>query len=424
MIKHTLTVAWKEIQLIARDRGSLVILFLLPLLFGTLYGSINLQFAGDGETSTILVNVALVNQDEGIFGEQIALALEEIAVLKVETLDSAAADAASVAEQRVAEGRVSAAIVIPTGFSADIEAYTPTAIEVIVDPAQPETASIVGGIMHKVIDEATVWGEVLYAVRTLLDESGVLVDAPPETQIAIQAQNLGVIMTRINEMRRAPRVTVSSQNLEGAIIEGGIELFFALLFPGITVMFVFFGVGMAAASLLTERETGALRRLLAAPIPRGSIIAGKMLGYMALVCLQVVVLFGVASTFFGMPLGESPVALVLLTLLLAFVATALGMLLAALAHSPKQADSIGTILGFVLGGLGGCVAITPTPMTRTEGFMSVIARLTPHGHAVDAYYSLMAEKATLLGILPQLGILLAMGLAFFLIATWKFRFTE
>lgn len=419
MIRHSLTVARKEIQLIARDRGSLVILFLLPLLFGSLYGSINLHFAGEGELASVLVDVALVNQDEGIFGEQVTLAVGDIDVLRVETVESTAA-----AERLVAEGQVSAAIIIPAGLTLDIDAYTPTAIEVIVDPAQPESAGIVGGIMNKVIDEATVWGEVQYAIRTLLDESGVLADASDETRRAIEAQNLGVTMTRINEMRRTPRVAVVSEDLEGAVIEGGIELFFALLFPGITVMFVFFSVGMSGASLLSERETGALRRLLAAPIPRGAIIAGKMLGYMALVCLQVIVLFGVAHSLFGMPLGRSPVALVVLTLLLALVATAMGMMIAALSRSSKQADNVGTVLGFVLAGLGGCLAIGPTPLTRTEGFMSVIARLTPHGHAVEAYYSLMAENAGLVRILPELAVLLAIGVAFYLIATWRFRFTE
>ncbi len=379
MIRHTLTVAWKEIQLIARDRGSLVILFLLPLLFGTLYGSINLHFADEGGASSVLVDVCLVNEDEDVFGAQVALALGGIKVLSVETLDSAAE-----AERRVAEGQVSAAIIIPAGFTAAIDSYTPTEIAVIVDPAEPESASIVVGIMNKVVDEATVWGEVQYGIRTLLDEAGVLADAGPETHRAIEAQNLGVIMTHLNEMRRTPLVTVVSEDLEGAVIEGGIALFFALLFPGITVMFVFFGVGMSGASLLNERETGALRRLLAAPIPRGAIIGGKMLGYMALVCLQVIVLFGVAHAFFGMPLGESPLALALLTLLLAFVATAMGMMIAALSRSSRQADSVGTVLGFVLGGLGGCIAISPTPLTRTEGFMSVVARLTPHGNAVDA----------------------------------------
>ena len=35
-ISQALTVAWKEIQLLARDRGVLGVFFLLPLLFGSL----------------------------------------------------------------------------------------------------------------------------------------------------------------------------------------------------------------------------------------------------------------------------------------------------------------------------------------------------------------------------------------------------
>lgn len=416
---YTLSVAWKEIQLIAKDRGSLAILFLLPLLFGSLYGSINLQFARENAASNVLVAICLVNEDDGIFGQEVAQAMQGIDVLSVETLASAAE-----AEQRVSEGAVAAAVIIPAGFTADINTHTPTTIEVIVDPAEPESASIVSGIMNKVVDEAAIWGEVQYGIHTLLAESGVLNDASSETQRAIEAQNLGVIMTRLNEMRSSPLIVVSSEDLEGATVEGGIEMFFALLFPGLTVMFVFFILGMAAASLLNERESGTLHRLLAAPMPRGSIIAGKMLGYMALVCMQVVVLFSVAHSFFGMPLGESPLALVLLTLALAWVATALAMMIAALSKSPRQADSLGTVLGFVLGGLGGCIAIGPTPILRTQGFMSALARFIPHAHAVEAYYRLMAENATFVQVLPQIGILLAMGTACFAVATWRFRFSD
>ena len=416
-ISHTLSVAWKEIQLISKDRGSLAVLFLLPLLFGSLYGGINLKMAGNGDDPTILLDVCLVNEDAGIFGVEVAKALKGIDELQIETFDMVAD-----AEQRVADGEATAAILIPADFTQKINAHTPTAIEVIVDPAQPESASIVTGIMNQVVAEVTIWGEVQYGIRTILDESGVLADAGAEVRRAVEAQNLGVIMTRLNEMRRNPAIVVTSEDLEGAKIEGGITIFFALMFPGITVMFVFFTVGMSGASLLSEREAGTLRRLLAAPIPRGAIIAGKMLAYMLLVCLQVVVLFGVANILFDMPLGKSPVALVLLTLALALVATALGMLVAALSGTAQQADNIGTVLGFVLAGIGGCIAMSQTPLTRTEGFMGVLSNLTPHGHALEGYYRLMAENATFVQILPEIGILLAMGVVFFLVARWRFRF--
>ena len=60
-ISHTLTVAWKEIQLLAKDRGALSVLFLLPLLFSSLYGSINIQTAGGGD-AIISLDICLVNQ--------------------------------------------------------------------------------------------------------------------------------------------------------------------------------------------------------------------------------------------------------------------------------------------------------------------------------------------------------------------------
>jgi ABC-2 type transport system permease protein len=98
------------------------------------------------------------------------------------------------------------------------------------------------------------------------------------------------------------------------------------------------------------------------------------------------------------------------------------MLVAALSGTAQQADNIGTVLGFVLGGIGGCIAMSATPLTRADGFMGVLSNLTPHGHALEGYYRLMAENATFVQILPEIGILLAMGVVFFLVARWRFRF--
>ncbi len=417
-ISNTLAVAWKEIQMIVKDRGSLAILFLLPLLLGSVYGSINLQMEADSEEPAILLDVLLVNEDGAAFGNQVADALKEIDELNVEDVATPAQ-----AEERVATGEAAVAVLIPAEFTKKVDSHIPSAIEVVVDPAQPESASIVTGIMNQVVTEVTIWGEIQYGIRALLDESGMLANAGEETRRAVEAQNLGVIMTSLNELRQNPAILVASEDLEGEAVEGWMTTFFAYLFPGFAVMFAFFTVGMSGASLLTERDTGTLRRLLAAPISRGAIIGGKMLAYMLLVCMQVFVLFGVASIFFGMPLGESPLALVLLTLALALVVAAMGMLIASLANTAKQADSVGTILGFVLAGIGGAIAFSATPLSRSEGFMGVLSKLTPHAHAVEGYYRLMAENASITQILPQLGVLLAMGIGFVLIARWRFRFT-
>ncbi len=361
-VRHCLIVAGKEIQVLLRERGALAVLFLLPLLIGSLYGSMQLQMARDSEVDPIFVTIALVNQDAGTFGGELSKALHNISILGILEPQTPAE-----AESVVAEGDVTAAIIIPEDFTSQIDAHVPTQIEVILDPADPQRAEIVNGIMQTAVAEATIWGEVQYGMRTVLRESGLLDDADPDTQRAVAAQSLGVIMTRINELRSDPSIRVVHEGVEGATVDSGIIVFLANMFPGITVMFVFFVVGVAGRSLMHEREAGTLRRLLAAPIPKASVIAGKVLAYTLLVCLQVAVLFGVANIAFKMPLGRAPLALVLVTVTLGLVASAMGMLVASFSKSAKQADSVGTILGFVLAGLGGAIAISQFPVGRSGG---------------------------------------------------------
>ncbi|HEY45058.1 MAG TPA: ABC transporter permease [Anaerolineae bacterium] len=416
-IRYTLSVAWKEIQVFTRDRGAMALLLLFPILLSSVQGGANVAMAAEGETPSILLHVGLVNEDSGTFGSEVSKAIQSIEVLAVETFTQEGE-----AEGKVAKGEAAAAIVIPADFSEKIDAYTPVAIEVVVDPAQPESVSIITGIMNQVVDEVTIWGEVQYGIRTVLDNSGLLDGATPEQRAAVGAQNLGVIMTRLNEMRRNPAIEVISEDLEGEASEGGLMAYLSYVFAAYIVLFIFFVVGTCAESIQDEREMGTLRRLVAAPIPRGAVIGGKMLGYMLIPCLQAVILFAIGHFFFDIPLGQSPAGLIVLTIVVAGVSTSLGLLLATLVKSKKQAGDMGTLLGFVLGFAGGAIPIAPLLMTRMEGAMSILSRFVPHANAIEAYYRLVAENASLMDILPEIGILVGMILVFLLIAVRRFKF--
>ena len=283
---------------------------------------------------------------------------------------------------------------------------------------------VVTGIMNQVVDEVTVWGEVQYGVRNLLNQSGLLEQASLEQRRGIEAQTLGAIMTRLNEMRSNPPIAVANEDLAGAAVEGGIQGFIAYLYPGFSVMFIFFMVSGTASWLLMERESGALRRLTASPLSSGALLGGKMLAYTIIPCLQAILLFSVANRFFGMSLGQDPLALAVLTLVTALTATGLGLLVATLAKSSAQASNIGVLLGFILGGIGGCFPTQGEPLSRLGGFISYLSKLTPQANAVEGFYSLFAENATFIQILPQIAILLGMCLVFFFIAIYRFRFLQ
>jgi ABC-type multidrug transport system permease subunit len=276
--------------------------------------------------------------------------------------------------------------------------------------------------MNQVFDEVTIWGEVQYGIRSVLEESGLLQEASPAQMAAFRAQNLGVIMTQLNEIRRNPAIEVISEDLKGEVSEGGIMAYVAYVYAAYVVLFIFFVVGTCAESIQDEREMGTLRRLVAAPIPRGAVIGGKMLGYMLIPCLQAVILFSIGYFAFDVSLGTSPLGLVVLTLVVAGVSTSMGLLLATLVNSKKQAGDTGTLLGFVLGFAGGAIPIAQLQMTRMEGPFSVISRIVPHANAIEAYYTLIAENGTLTDILLELGILIGMMVILLVIAARRFKF--
>jgi ABC-2 type transport system permease protein len=415
-VNYVLSVFWKELQLILKDGGGLAMFFLFPLLLSSLMGGINVM-TNQEDTAAILLHVGLVNADTGTFGSELAKAIGEIAELEVTTYNTVDA-----AEEQVAKGEATAAILIPAEFSSNIGNHIPTVVDVVVDPGEPQSASIVTGIMNQVVAEVTIWGEVQYGIRSLLEGSGILKELTPVEQEAVGAQTLGVIMTTLNEMRRTPAIAVESENMDaGEDAASWLPTFFAYLFPGFTVMFIFINASWSSESLLTERESGTLRRLLAAPIPRGTVIIGKMLAFLLLSCMQVVVMFTSATIFFDMPLGDSPLALVVVSLVVALTSTSMGMLIAALVKSASKASNAGVIVGMVMSAVGGCIGAR-APLTRAGGFAGILASLTPQGHAVNAYYSVMTENATLVQVLPQIGIMLAMCAVFYVIAVWRFKF--
>jgi ABC-2 type transport system permease protein len=414
MLTKILAIAWKEIQVLLKDRGNLAILFLLPLMLSTILGSmgITVSTSDNGSTSGEAVfNIFLVNEDTGPYGKQIASALHSIRALDVDKLPDV-----EQADQRVANGERMAAVIIPENFSADIDTYTPTELLMIIDPVLQQYAGIVTGIVNNVVSAVALQGEIRYGIRSVISESNAASEAPPEALQALEEQSFGVLMTQLMELNADPLITVKSEDIKGEKVETEWNAF-NWTTPAFTVMFAFFLISVVGASLWAEKEDGSLRRLLAAPMHRGAFIAGKMLAFMLVVFMQVFVLFAVGTGIFNVTLGD-PLGLLLITLPLAMASTSLGLMIAAFTSSRKQAEDTGTILGFILAGLGGCI----TPFFNQKGFMGIVTRFTPHAHALEGYVKIIIEGSNWIEILPQAGFLLGMGILFLLIAIWRFRY--
>jgi len=286
MIRNALAVAWKDLQVLFKDRGQLAVLFLMPVMFASIIGS---AFGG----GTPGIAVYLVNQDTGPYSARVVEILHGIDALRIEESDTV-----EQADQRVADGEALAAIVFPADFCQKVDAYEQTKIQVIVDPTQQQYGSIVTGIMNDVVTPVIYQGEIQYGIRAVMGESGAFDESDPQIRRTVEALILGVIMTQLQEMFENPLIAVRGEDLEGVETQS-LDSAHDYTVPSYAVMFAFFIVGTIAATILTEKEEGTFRRLLASPIHRGSIIAGKMLAYMLVVGLQVLLVLGVGRVFFG-----------------------------------------------------------------------------------------------------------------------------
>lgn len=417
MLRQTLAIMGKEIQILFRDRAGLFILLLLPLLLATVIGGPSALGQRTAETATegkpaLRVAAYLVNLDDGAYGTEVEKALRGVNFLDLEKLDSQEA-----ADTAVGKGQKAAAIVVPASFSQRVNAGEPTTVLVIADPAQQEAASIVRGIVNQAVAEMGTVAELRYGIHAVLLRDPAAQNASLEEQQAVEARTLGAIWTQVQRMRQEPIITLSSEGLAG-LPERGSAGPMDWYIAGFSVMFAFFIVPTAAQAMLLEREQGTFRRLLASPVPRAAVIAGPMLAFTLFVLLQLLFLFGVGRLAFKINLGDSLLGLGLTMLATALAATALGVLVGTVSRTNEQANSLGMMLGFVLAIVGGF----PIAWFKLGGVMAIISNLTPHAHAIQAMQGLTVEAFPLLQVMPHILIVFGFAVVFFVVALWRYRF--
>jgi ABC-2 type transport system permease protein len=171
---------------------------------------------------------------------------------------------------------------------------------------------------------------------------------------------------------------------------------------GLAIFFLFFTVQIGVNSLLDERHAGTLNRLMAAPLRRSSIIAGKALMAFILGLVSMLVLVIATTLLFGAKWGN-PLGVSLLVV--AAIVSALGIMavVAAFAKTPEQAGNYSSMVAVVLGFLGG----TFFPVGQAGGLLSDLRFITPHAWFMQGLGDLSAGHVA--DVLPAVGALLLFG---------------
>lgn len=188
------------------------------------------------------------------------------------------------------------------------------------------------------------------------------------------------------------------------------------LMLGMMVFFTFFIGAIQALTILHEYEHGTLMRLFSTPTRPVTILAGKYLGVLIALEIQVIVLVVVGGLVFGIYWGGL-VQVILASIALIVIASGFGILVIAFLKSTRQAFLV----------IGGIVILTSTAggtMTTTfanlPSIFKTINLLTPQGWALQTWEAAMRGGSLGELIVPFL-VTFAIAQVFYLIGGIQMR---
>ena len=413
-----LSIAYKDLQIFFKDRGSVIVLVLLPLLFVIVLSGA-LGSIGQSQEEDTRTPLPAVNLDGGETAQTLLAGIDKAGGVRVEPYTEAEAATA------LDEAQIPFVLTIPQGFTADVDAGRPTTLNFVThQDADLTKAEAVRLVVEGVTRDMSLQIQLLAA----LEQMGQMQAGSPEAAEAFSVDRMQAqAMSQFESASIQPLVDVvqkvPGQEVERETDADGLTLADVAV-PGIAVLFVFLTAQNTARSIFDEKQVGSFRRLLAAPMSKTTILIGKMLPnfVMGLVQLAVIFAFGIfgmkALGLTSITLGKSPLAVLLVAAVLSLCSSAFGILLAALARTPNQIGGLSSLLLWVMGLLGGAFV----PLFLLERFLGPMPKIVPHYWANHALTNLMVRGLGLADIALDLLVLLGFTVLFFAIGLWRFDF--
>jgi len=399
-----------------RDRGALILSFILPIAFFSIFGVI---FGGMGGGRTPRVSVLVVDEDRSAVSGRLVQALLQEPSLAASTHpqpkkgESVPPDyTAAGAEAAVKQGEAPAALIIPRGFGAHPISFGPgndrIPIRLLHDSSDPVAAQMVGGILQKVVMTSLPDTMAKVGMQYFEKYSGGLT---PEQRARIES-SLSMLQNapaQSGPQKDAGLVALDVRDVVGEKKQNSMISFYA---AGIGVMFLLFTASAAGGSLLDEAESGALDRILSARVSMTTLLAGKMAYSALLASAQLTLMFLWGAAVFHLDLFTHLPGFVVMTAATSFAVASFGMLLASVSHTRAQQGAISTLIILTMSAIGGSMF----PRFLMPEAMQKVGLLTFNAWAIDGYTKVFWRDEPILHLAPQVGVLIGAGVVLFLIA--------
>ena len=412
-IPTALNVARKDIKIFLKERGTLLYLFIVPILFILAFGGATAMGSGPKEEA---ISLPVVNLDEGSEDSgTLIVALDLVGGIQCEAYDEAQAKA------NLDSGKIDRMLTIPANYAADLQAGHPVTLLLVNGPdANPSKTEAVQSVVAGVAADLSLKTQLIASFRQMADMQAA---ANSEQQVFTAEIIIEQAQSQFARSQTDPLLAVEEIWPEHLEEDEHAVNPLSLFVPGFAVLFIFLTAQTTAQSIYEEKKAGSFRRLLAAPISKATILVGKMMPNFITGFAQIVVLFGAGVFIFPllgldpMSLGNDPLALVVVCLVVLLCSTSLGVLIAAIARTEGQISGLSSVVLWAFG----FAAIWFVQLPSTELF-DTISKVIPHYWANSAFLDLFIRGQCLADIATNIWVLLGFTAAFFAVGLWRFDF--
>jgi ABC-2 type transport system permease protein len=290
-MRRAWTIAKKELIQLRRDRLTVAMMVVMPLMQLLLFGwAIN--------TDVRHVPTVIYDQDRSRESRDLARSLEVTGFYDI----VGHVDGYHEVERAMRGGKARVALVVPPSYGSNVARGKPTQVQLVVDGSDPQTVA-----------SATNTAASLVAARS--------------AQLLVSRLSQSGVPAAGEPVRLEPN-TWYNPDLRTAVY----------IVPGLVgQLLTMTMVMLTAMGIVRERERGTLEQLIVSPVKRHELVIGKIVPYVAVGYVQMTLIFTAGQVVFDVPfVGSLPL---MYGLAFVFIAAnlALGLFFSTLAQTQQQA---------------------------------------------------------------------------------------
>ncbi|MGU3376617.1 ABC transporter permease [Chryseobacterium sp. M5A1_1a] len=396
----------KEILLLKRDIGGIVIIFVMPLLLIVTITLIQDSTFKNLEGSKI--PIIFIDNDKSEVSKNIKGELENSKTFQLLTNYNEKS-----AQNAVFAGDYQMAIVIPENLTKDLNSNIDSKVQAIVssfglegDSAKTKIEAPKAKEIHLYFDPATNAGfknSVMNSVNKMVFEI-----ENKKIYKAFQDQ-LGTTENLDENKNLISFKEITPKKGEMDIMPNSVQH----NVPAWTLFAIFFIVVPLSINLVKEKSQGTSVRARISPTPYFVHILGKTFTYLIICIIQFLLMVAVGVFLFPyMDLPAFDVSgkmfqLITVTLFAGLAAIGFGVLLGTIADTQEQSAPFGATSVVVLAAIGGIWV----PVFLMPEFMQTVAKFSPMNWGLNAYYDIILRNSGIEGIAKELAFLFLFYLA-------------